>query len=274
MKKKIIILAFCLLCFKICQAEEIKSPNLWAIIAADTDDDNIGGSTSIDIAKMEALLTKIAYYIGANLKKISLSNDQFMSARLLHEIDNMQPEKEDIVFFYISSHGFHTSRQKDPWPNFYFPSDFRGVGFNFIIDKLHEKDPALIVAIADACNNLIDKDFNVDKYGQMFGKGLTENKIRENYKNLFLYNLGSVIATSSSVGESSWATHGGSLFTMSFLDSFNEEIKRKSPTWDTILTKASDITHNRQKYIKDLEEQHPYFFIDVEPLEVSDILSK
>lgn len=267
MKKKIIIaLTLCVLCFKICSAEDVNTPNLWAIIVADTNDENIGGSTAIDMAKMEGFLTRIAKYTGANLKKITLSNDQFRSVKLLHEIDNLQPEKEDIVFFYISSHGFHTSRQKDPWPIFYFSSDFRSVGFNFIIDMLLDKEPALVIALADACNNLIDKDLNIDQYGQMFGKGMSEDSIRENYKNLFLYNLGSVLATSSSIGESSWATYGGSIFTMSFLDSFDEEIKRKSPTWDTILNRTSDIVHKRQKYIKDLEEQHPYYFIDVDTI--------
>jgi hypothetical protein len=99
--------------------------------------------------------------------------------------------------------------------------------------------------------------------------------IRNNYKHLYLEEVGMINATGAKIGEFSTGNEDdGGAFTKAFIDSFTKETESPSaPSWKTILERASaKVTARCIEWAKEenisLEEadrngdiQHPYFEI-------------
>lgn len=228
----------------------LDAATLHSVIVADTTDESIGDSTAVDLSMMRKETVKIAHYTGLRLRETILQGRYVEPHALLKVIDKLKVKSDDVVVFYFSGHGFRSESKGDnPWPNLYFSLKGEGVDLTLVKEKLEEKNPRFILAIADVCNSEIPDLLSPPLVFKMFRYSNDEEVMKANYRTLFLETEGTLIVSSSEVGEFSWGTSSGGLFTLAFLQSLDSAIRSSEyPNWEAILTRAYELVS---------EDQHP-----------------
>lgn len=234
-----------------------------ALLVGDTTDSSIGRSCRNDIKNMQDEVSRIASYSGLKLHLVILQGTDATTKNVLKYINELKPSSDDVVFFYNSSHGFHTTSQQDPWPNIYLGQSREGINFESINELLYDKGPRLLISFADACNNTFKDD---EAPPLLMAKRLPpqkedKKKLKKSYQHLFLESSGVIIASASKAGKYSYSyMTKGSLFTFAFLDAMKDEVKNASnPSWLDIMSKTVSNTMDRASILD--AEQEPQFII-------------
>lgn len=227
---------------------------LIACIVCDTDADNISEAIIQDYNNIRQEASRIAKYTGFDLSEWLITGDQLRSKKFLKTLKNLYFQPDDIVLFYFSGHGYRTESKSTPWPNLYFTHDQKGVDFAEVISILQKKQPRLLLAIADCCNNVVN-----EALAPSLVKGAVMSKsskwVKKNYQKLFLETEGSVLIASSGVDELSWCISRGALYTLSFIESIkNGTESSKEADWKQILDRSA---HTVKRF------QTPYYTIEV-----------
>ncbi len=236
----------------------LQAANLITVIVADTADESIGSSTAADFQKVRAEAQKISSYTGLRLKEVTLKGKDVRPAVLLRKMEQLRVNEDDVVFFYFSGHGYRTSdKEGNPWPNLFFSLVSEGIDFSFVAKELQEKKPRLLLLLADVCNSFVPDAWAPPLVYKAFGGAAPDQEvIKANYRSLFLETSGTVMITSSEVGEYSYATPEGGLFTLEFLKSLNKAVKSTEyPDWELILGESS---------INVAPDQHPIWNVIAE----------
>ena len=121
-----------------------------------------------------------------------------------------------------------------------------------VMKTLQKKGARLTIAMAEACNTIIDiptpKRYNAMNVN--IGKRLEE---------LFIYESGSLIASSSVIDQRSWTDDkDGGIYTNMFINALNEVISSdKKAKWETVFSLTTEYTKD---YAKDIPNgQKPQF---------------
>lgn len=215
--------------------------DLISVIVADTSDKSIGDSTSADLLKMRAMMSKIATNTEMKLKEVIIKDNMTTATNMMKSIKSLNVQEDDVVIFYFSGHGYRTASKGDsPWPNLYFSIRDEGVEYEKVVSILQNKNPRLLVTISDVCNNMIPDRGAPVLVRAMVLRGEVEKKVNENYGRLFLQTRGLVRVTSSRAGEFAWATTAGGTYTLAFLKSMQYELSSSAPTdWNKLLDRAA-----------------------------------
>ncbi len=231
--------------------QTLPAATLHAIIVADTNDYSIGDSTKQDLHNLENLVKLISQQTGLTLQSVSLEGEQFSQERVESALNNLRVAKEDVVIFYYSGHGERALDKTTRWPSLALNKSGAKAGqlfdFDNIIEHLQQQGPRLLLAIADACNNVVPppKDHGVPKVGE--------------YRELFLNYQGHLIFASSKPGQKSAGTLEGGLFTNAWLASLNSET-----TWERIIKRSTG-----QIAIGEGKVQTPQVIFDIKPVGAS-----
>jgi hypothetical protein len=232
--------------------------DLITVIVADTYDDSIGDSTSADLFKMSAMMSKIATNTEMKHKEVIIKDNLTTASNMLKTIKSLEVQEDDVVIFYFSGHGYRTPSKGDSlWPNLYFSLRDEGVEYEKVVAILQQKNPRLLLTVADVCNNVIS-EFNAPMLvkSMMFREG-AEKKVNDNYRKLFLQTRGMVRITSSKAGEYSWATRRGGTFTLALLKNMEVELSSSVPAdWGKMLDRTA------YEVSKDM---HPVYVIETTP---------
>ena len=235
----------------------IKAASLQAIIVADTFDLSIGDGASADLQKMRYAIQQIAKQTKLALKQDIIAGKNATPAKLLAKLNKLKIKNNDVIIFFFSGHGYRTPSKNDnnPWPNLAFSQVDQAIEFDFIIQKLEQLQPRLLLAISDSCNNVIPDAFAPILIHKAAEKLPSPNKVSENYRELFLHTSGTLLIASSQPGEYSWATSKGSLFTLAFLQQLDQEAKTTGiANWQDLLGRAANSLQ---------DTQHPVYFIQL-----------
>jgi hypothetical protein len=207
-----------------------RAETIWAIVVADTQDVSIGTSTAIDLDNVTQTLGEIARDTGMDLKLQTISGRSLTVKAIGAALNSIEPEADDIVFFYYSGHGERSLASDDPWPNLWVGG--RLVAYSEILDRLDDGDPRLVIALSDACN----RDAASPYVGaSMLAEDDADADKSWSYKGLFEDTTGYFVAASSSPGElSTTIGSGGSAYTKSFLTAVHYAMKTAGATWDDV----------------------------------------
>lgn len=236
--------------------QALDAAQLHAILVADTLDATIGEDVKVDLKKMQSAVKEIAKQTDLTLDPIIVTGRETSPSKLLARLDSVTIDADDVVVFFYSGHGYRTpSKGKSPWPNLAFSQSENGVDYAFVAQKLLDRSPRFLLAIADVCNSVIPDELAPTLVRKMIPKPVSLDKIRENYRNLFLYSSGAIVVASSEPGEYSWATPNGSLYTLAFLQELSTEVHTVgTANWLDLLGRVT----------VDLEQdQHPVYYINV-----------
>jgi hypothetical protein len=226
----------------------LEAAKLHTIVVADTTDDSIGDSTAIDLFKMRREFKKVAQYTKMEHNLISISGQEVLPRNVLDSIEPLEFDQDDVVIFYYSGHGYRTeSKEGNPWPNLYFSIVGEGIDLSHIRDLLEEKNPRFLIVMADVCNSFVPDDFAPPLISKLWINGTDEQIIEANYRSLFMETEGTLLISSSEVGEYSWGTNSGGLFTVAFLQNLQKTVKSSDyPEWEMILDQTAQLISDSQ----------------------------
>ncbi len=261
--KRIVFLALFFIAIAVIQAQTIH-----CLIFANTFDEKIGSSCTVDKDKVMVELRTISRVLNYQLKEQIFSEYDFTIENLKTSLNTLVCSPDDVVFFYFSGHGARAVNDMSDWPQL----NLNPLGLNrdenyFPLEQvdgiLKGKGARLCIVFGDCCNN--PSKIVTPKLANK-GQTVVEevNSPEKVYSSLFGEYSGDVLISSSSRGEFSLALEDqGGLFTLSYFrgveNALNGEIQ---PSWDSVLTKAKSLTtefvvnHSTQK-------QTPQFLVTV-----------
>lgn len=238
---------------------------LHAIIFANTQNDDIGQSVTVDFKRMGLEVTTIAKSIGYTLKKYYYYGEQtkFNHHNLDKVLTDLSCTPDDIVFFYYSGHGLRAENEKTDFPemclyvneeDFFTNTQFYPL--HDVYSRIINKQPRLTIVMGDLCNSLIEgyyrNEGNSSKGATILSKGTCNV-----YKNLFLNAKGGLIVTSSEPEYPSrcyifskngnWY-HAGGYLTHSFLQTLQSFVSQNEDVnWQSLMNNTIVLTKELSK---------------------------
>jgi hypothetical protein len=222
--------------------------DLVAILVANTLPREENRGREHDVYKMADEMEAISKHTGLNLNLNVYIHEDYNS-QILDKLQNIEVKPDDVLFFYYSGHGYRDSDKTSPWPNLVISLEDLGVDFQTITTILKEKNPRLLLAMANSCNKSVSQKIELLKKGIDF---TSKERIQENYKKLFLDQAGAVISSSSLPGQYSYRRpETGTLYLEAFLAALHEEVKGKEAHWESIfkqtVKKTLELSKGKQK---------------------------
>lgn len=255
--KRFILITAAILCI-LASATTTNAQTIHVILYANTIDEGIGETVKIDVKRVKNEIGQIAQYIGYNVSwSIATTADDCTKGGLFSDLNSLQPNSNDIIFFYYSGHGRRDqATDTDPFPRMCLTeSDWSNhPQVAEVRNILSSKNARLKIIVTDCCNN----DPSVRGFSRSYSKGATYSKGTDyaNYKKLFVETKGEVVITSSKIGQTSGCNEdvGGYLTYMFFLDLHEAAENASTSNWNTILENTKkDLVENTPKH------QEPYY---------------
>lgn len=227
------------------------------IMVGDTASTDIGATVAPDLEHMHQQTSTIAKLLHINLEESTFIGPQVNSRQFFHALSSLKIDHDDLVIFYFSGHGYRTKSKdaRDPWPNLVFSLEHAGVDFLDVVDIIKEKNPRLVIAIADSCNNYLAPGY-IPVVKPAKKRLMRSLKLPEaNAHFLFIEPVGEILMSAASPGEVAWGTLKGGIFTNALLFSLSQAIDGPQlPDWAQIVLEASDSV---------LENQTPQNYINI-----------
>ena len=253
----------------------VSTPNqepckMWAILVADTYDENIGEDDTYDNLALNKELKAIAQCLGIEISITNITaNRAYNKHNLANAITNLRPAKNDIVFFCFNGHGFRWDDQKDMYPNICMIGPNDDVYGNYvattdIYNAIKNKGARLSVVITDCCNSKYGECGPRQKENTLFSRSNTRVS-KKRMSELFLGTKGMILATAAKPGEYAWSFEGtGSAFTQSFISQLRKEVSAthtESSSWQRLLDNA--IESARKKTTSCENTQHGMRYMSI-----------
>lgn len=246
------------------------SCKMWAILVADTYDENIGADDAYDNLALNKELKAIAQCLGIEISITNITaNRAYNKRNLANAITGIRPSKNDIVFFCFNGHGFRWDDQKDKYPNICMIGPNDDVYGNYvattdIYTAVKNKGARLSVIITDCCNSKYGEYAPRQKENTLFSRSHSRVS-KKRLSELFLDTQGVILATAAKPGEYAWSFDGtGSAFTQSFISQLRKEASATridSPSWQRLIDGA--IESARQKTTSCENTQHGMRYMSI-----------
>lgn len=234
------------------------------IIVANVNDDSIGASAAKDKDEMLKMLNNLAGTMKVKTNEVVIAGDNYSKKTLLNALSQLKPQKQDMVIFYYSGHGFRKSKTTSsdlPMEGIFPHLDLRAnknqdyikesIGIDSIYNVLLRKGARFNLVLGDCCNSVVEATNTVSKPpGAPRGPEL--EKSMRNLQAMFLGPTPvSIIATAANVQElaSSNNNFGGffSYFFRSTLNFYLSPLRVDPPTWEALLQEAQAETAKKAR---------------------------
>jgi hypothetical protein len=267
MKRFCYLLGICALFFS---QFTLHAATMHVIIAADSNQEDIGSGIRADLYLLNQELNRIARYTGLLIEKKTFADDDYHPDLIFDYLKQLIVGTDDVVLYYHSSHGFRTERMPNAWPALDFGA-LPAVDFSDIVTLIERKPQRFALILADCCNTCMPSWAVPPFYRHDLSAGWNLAKYRTyNYRKLFLDQRGVVIAVAAQPGQYAWINlYFGGFFTTSFLAQLKECCDQKTGDvqWSEILEQTKLAT---QQMCVDLEHlQDPIYEINIQPREIS-----
>ncbi len=255
------------------------SQKVHAILFCSTSDPNqvMSQGSKQDYFKMRGFCKKVAKSLSYKYVEHNAMDEDFSSDSINVIINEViqQISTNDIVVLYYSGHGF-IANKKEQFPILNtLPVGIASLGLH---EKLLQKNPKFLLTVIDACSAFKDLD-KQDSFlfsGKDYFGPPASGTIYDAKKLNDLFNkCNNVIVTAAQPGFKAVQTSGGSTFTRSLLEAFDQTIATTYSghcNWEAILEQAYSFTFARTKYYhfdsypvwvpKECEAAVPKFEID------------
>lgn len=215
----------------------LQSAEMHTLMLVDSDSDS---DFYLDYLRVSSELETACLHTGLEMREKLFSGRQFRVGSLKRYLSILQVEPDDVIVFYYTGHGFRDRDQDGPWPKIDFLWERGSMDMQEIFTILEAKGARFVLAMSDTCNNFADA--NIFLGGFRHSKAYKGNVVSEAYKKLFLDVRGHIYVTSSDVGEYSYVTHRGSVFTNAFIASLKDEVYAEGPLWESLIQKTAERT--------------------------------
>jgi hypothetical protein len=234
--------------FSLCEAATFH-----ALLIADTNAYHIEEGVKQDLQMIKKEVTQIAKYCEYDLDLIELEGSFATFATFQNELERLKAEPEDLILIYLTGHGFRTHTkdlEKNPWANFFFTLDQKGIDFFEIAKKSEEKGAKGLIVIADVCNNYVFSDKYAPVLVPLVSKDLPlEGLLKANYQTLFQGLSGTVLVTAAKSGTPALTTQNGGYFTNAFLLVLANQMRGSvEPDWLKLFNLSQLVLGQRQEF--------------------------
>lgn len=227
---------------------ELPAKTLHAIFVADTIHE-IRTITQPDLKRWKKEVRLISTHADIPLKEKIFCDGDYDKEKITRYLRGLRIEKEDLVIFYFSGHGYRTRNKATPWP--FLTIDFykQGLDVHWVLSVIRNKKPKFALIISDCCNNYMEDG--------MFGEETKNVVIKlkpvlpnpSGYAHLFGRAKGCVVISSCSQGQFSYGSRLGGLYTQCFFSSLNRELNEKTPSWKNLLQRTNGLIQHIQQPI-------------------------
>ncbi len=243
MKKITLLLALFLL------HTELFSATFHALIVADTTEQKIKRSSSIDIRRMQKAVRMFAK---GSQKKLALTvlNGRDTTVQNIEKwFHKSRVGSHDILFFYFTGHGFASNSPQIIWPNLFFKQKKETISMDALQQVLSKKNAQLTIVLSDSCNKFGNANNN---HLAMYVQPPSQVDISfypksRGLKKLFRHRQGKILASGAIRGTPSFGSDNGGFFTQAFLLSMKAESRRSRPSWKHLFQKTIKLLENAQK---------------------------
>ncbi len=213
------------------QPDSSSVPVLRLIIVADTNDSKIGRSVAADSQNMQNLMENIVSQSKGELvlKKIVLEGDAATRYNMLRAIEYPTVKNSDVIVFLYAGHGHRYQATAGRWPLMDTPGGISD--FAEVIAKIRGKNPRQFIALADCCNEAVDRA----ESRVLIRRQFNYVQIRQ----MFLTSQTYIAASGSQPGQFSYGDdNSGGLFTSAFVSSLNAVLSSSQPDWNQVFEKS------------------------------------
>jgi len=243
-----------LFCLLLTMATAVESAELHAILLIDSEAENIETAMVKNHHRWQGQFTKISKFTGMKVHEHAFVGKNLLCRDVFQFLESLELDSDDVVLLYFCGHGYRTRHKENPWPYMCWSHENVAVDLLLLTEILEKKNPRLLIALAECCNNFIERqEFGLETETQRPSR---RHILMANYCKLFLETQGVIVASSSHPGEYSWAwVDRGSCFTLAFLDCIEKEVRQLDGTeWAIIFELAST-------KVQDL--QSPQYFLNL-----------
>ncbi len=258
---------------------EQKQARLHLIVVANTEDEIIGSTCLLDKDRTVKTFKDLSEFLGIGFQSSQIFGDSYNKQNVLNAVSALAPQKNDIVIFYYSGHGFKDENNARQYPNIILTNksfenvDANSVNIEDIYNNVKSKGARLNLVISDCCNNGPN-----DRASITCDVPKTRNSTigwsLENCKSLFMNpKQMSILTTAAQKGEMSTGnlTFGG-FFTNQFRTNLTNYFGpfHQFPTWNNVLQESQKETTNQAENsrcsksgdaVEKTYKQHPVFRI-------------
>ncbi|MDM8535464.1 caspase family protein [Desulfobacterales bacterium HSG17] len=214
------------------ETENSNAVTLHLIIAADTNDSQIGKSVAVDSRKFQSLMEDIVKQSKGEmiLKKIVLQGDSLNNNNLLRAIEYPKVNPDDIIVFLYAGHGHRYQSTPTRWPLMDTPGKI--TDFAIIIESIKNKNPRQFIILADCCNAVVNRPSIRLLYA---GRQLNYDAIKQ----MFLTSKTQIAASGSIPGQFSFGDNEqGGLFTSLFISNLSKALLSIGADWEEVFQKT------------------------------------
>ena len=229
-------------------------PILHLIIIGNTNDLKIGASCAVDVKNIKNEFCDIASLLNVTILYTEITGIDFSKANIVSTIKSLKPDKNDIVVFCYTGHGFSYAHDNySAYPQLDLTRrrtddvDENTLNVNDIYNSIVSKGARLNIVISDCCNS----DIGVCRpFGNNYA--LTSKSyvgwVKSYCDNLFLNTKANILASAAQKGEFAYCNNDiGGYFTWSFLNSLEKHLSKfntSQPDWNTIFSDSYNATLN------------------------------
>lgn len=235
----------------------VEAVTFHAILVGDTRDESLRPVIKKDLRRMEKHVDEVFESLDVdNLEQVTYTGSD-TNATLLQDLEKLNIQHDDIVFFYFSGHGFYVTHAQDHcWPFLYLSRDDAGISEYHVMNALAKHNPRLLICLVDCCNNVLEDD----ELPQVLIKQKSskrEKKVASCVINkLFLENRGVILISSAAPGYYAEGTdEEGSDFTAAYIKMMKKVAHQpENASWDFICSGLQ---------IKLGKQQKPQYLLDL-----------
>ncbi len=238
-----------------------------AIVFCNTIDRSIGQSMSVELANVSRHFGVLQNLLDDDYLFIitTIDGNRCTASNIQSIINEMNVGPDDVVFTFYGGHGSHApNNANDPWPQYCMNTGDQSKWLPMaLVDKwVAQKNPRLRITMANCCN-VAQEGVTIKP---MWANDSRATKLdgydAAAFRKLFGYK-GSVMVTSSKLGQYSWCNPYGGMFTNQFWASM-DKIGRGNinPDWNSLMTSAGkEISVNTDRGVV---PQTPYYKINIQ----------
>lgn len=240
------------------------------LIVADVEDASIGQSVAVDVDRVRREFETIADHLNEELNIEILMGEDFSKDVVLEVVEELEVEADDVVVFYYSGHGFHSSAQQTVLPIFHMDQPLKSTD---VAHQIYEKNPRFSLILSDCCNSYMSWDREPQTkgpaaYGEASSLAVSADSKGDLFKKLFMETEGMLIMTGSATGEYSFCNaYDGGYFTHYLFSALHEPTELKANTsWSSLFNSAAKRVTTRTSWSAWLSGsegssnvQHPQF---------------
>lgn len=232
-------------------ATSMQGQTLRAIVFCNTIDQSIGQSMQVEFNNVVNQIQSLNALLDYDFELQYLDGPNCTRANLKRIIDEMEVDPEDVVLTFYGGHGSHAeNNEDDPWPQYCMNSGFENQGNWVPMAELEKwiaaKNPRLRIILSNCCNKE-QSGTTVKPLWADEGRATSLNGLKADYYKQLFSACGSVMATSSKLGQYSWCNMYGGVYTNDFWTVMKWVGEGQvAPDWESVLTKVYEICSQRE----------------------------